>query len=155
MKEIDAFDLSILKILQKNNLTPQREIGNQIGLSAAAVNRRISSMEQLGIIKHNIAVVDREKAGHNITLIVEVSLESEKIAMVDQAKKRFKACPAVQQCYYVTGVADFILIIIVSSMAEYEQLTRSLFFSDENIKNFKTFVTMDVVKIGLEVPIEQ
>ncbi|MCS3528891.1 Lrp/AsnC family transcriptional regulator [Chryseobacterium sp. JUb7] len=154
MKNLDHFDISILKILQKDNMTPQRDIGEKIGLSAAAVQRRIKRMRETGVIKADISVIDIEKIKHSITLIVEVFLESDKIALIDNVKKVFIAAPEVQQCYYVTGESDFILMIIVSSMKDYEQLTRKIFYNNENIKHFRTLISMDNVKSGLEIPID-
>jgi DNA-binding Lrp family transcriptional regulator len=59
----------------------------------------------------------------------------------------------VQQCYYVTGEADFVLVIVIPTMAAYEALTRRLFFGNTNVKRFRTFVAMDRVKVGLSVPL--
>lgn len=63
------------------------------------------------------------------------------------------AAPEVQQCYYVTGDADFMLVIVVPTMADYEALTRRLFFDGGNVKRFRTLVVMDRVKVGLGVPL--
>ncbi|MGH1517275.1 Lrp/AsnC family transcriptional regulator [Chryseobacterium sp. JK1] len=153
MNELDHFDLSILEILQKNNLTPQRDIGDRIGLSAAAVQRRIKRMRETGFIKADVSIIDTEKLNHSVTIIVEVFLERDKIDLIDQAQTLFTAAPEVQQCYYVTGESDFVLVIVVSSMKEYEQLTRRIFYSNENIKHFRTLVSMNTVKSGLEIPI--
>lgn len=154
MEKLDQLDIAILKILQRDNFTPQRDIGQQIGLSAAAVQRRIKWMKEAGIIQHNISVVDREKIGRPITLFVEVILDSEKMELIDATKAVFKATPEVQQCYYVTGDADFVLIIVVPSMHDYELLTRKIFFSNDNIKHFRTMVAMDLVKVGLDVSLD-
>lgn len=59
----------------------------------------------------------------------------------------------VQQCYYVTGEADFILVVSVRAMGDYEALTRRLFFQNNNVKRFRTFVSMDRVKVGLSIPL--
>jgi DNA-binding Lrp family transcriptional regulator len=53
----------------------------------------------------------------------------------------------------VTGEVDFVLVMVVNTMQEYELLTRQLFFSNTNIKRFKTFVNMHTVKNGLQIPI--
>lgn len=153
MNELDQFDMQILEILQKNNLTPQRDIGEHIGLSAAAVQRRIKRMRETGIVKADVSVIDTEKVKHSVTLIVEVFLERDKIDLIDQAQRLFTSAPEVQQCYYVTGESDFVLIIVVSSMKDYEQLTRRIFYGNDNIKHFRTLVSMNTVKSGLEIPI--
>ena len=151
--DLDSFDLAILAILQQNNGTTQRIIGEAVNLSAPAVQRRIRRLEEIGVIRANVAVVDPEKIGRAITLIVDVELVSERTDLIDAAKQSFKEAPEVQQCYFVTGQADFVLIMTVATMADYEALARRLFHSNENVKRFRTLVTMDRVKVGLDLPI--
>lgn len=150
---LDAFDRAILAILQQDNTTPQRLIGERVNLSAPAVQRRIRRMEKDGVISANVAIVEPAALGQAITLFVEVELVSERAADIDAAKRAFVAAPEVQQCYYVTGEVDFMLVVLVPSMAAYEALTRRLFFADANIRKFRSFVAMDRVKAGLTVPI--
>ncbi|MFL5163523.1 MAG: Lrp/AsnC ligand binding domain-containing protein, partial [Microvirga sp.] len=78
---------------------------------------------------------------------------SETAELIDAAKREFTSVPEVQQCYYVTGEADFVLVVVVSTMTAYEALTRRLFFGNNNVKRFRTFVAMDRVKVGLAVPL--
>ncbi|MCV9962750.1 Lrp/AsnC family transcriptional regulator [Pararhizobium sp. BT-229] len=151
---LDAFDLAILSILQKDNTTPQRSIGEAVNLSAPAVQRRIKRLEETGVIEANVAVVNPAKVGQPITIFVEVEVISETAELIDATKKEFSTAPEVQQCYYVTGEADFMLVILVPTMADYEALTRRLFFGNNNVKKFRTFVAMDRVKVGLAVPCE-
>lgn len=149
---LDEFDRGILAILQKDNLTPQRTIGDAVNLSAPAVQRRIKKMTEAGIIQANVAIVDPAALGHAITIFVEVEVISETSEQIEAAKREFETIPEVQQCYYVTGEADFILIILVPSMPAYEALTKKLFFGNNNVKRFRTFVAMDRIKVGLQVP---
>lgn len=150
---LDAFDHAILRILQKDNTTPQRTIGEAVNLSAPAVQRRVRRLAAAGVIRANTAVVEPAAVGHPITIFVEVEVESERAELIDAAKHEFAAVPEVQQCYYVTGAADFVLVIVVPTMSAYEALTRRLFFANHNVRRFRTFVAMDRVKVGLEVPI--
>jgi DNA-binding Lrp family transcriptional regulator len=99
-------------------------------------------------------VVEPTAVGRPITILVEVKLESERLDLLDEVRKRFTNCPQVQQVYYVTGDFDFMLIINVKDMTEYEQLTRELFFVSGNIKAFKTYVAMQRSKVSLNVPLE-
>lgn len=149
---LDGFDRAILKILQQDNTTPQRTVGEAVNLSAPAVQRRIKRMTEEGVIQANIAVVDPVSLGRSITIFVEVEIISETSEQVEEAKREFSSAPEVQQCYYVTGETDFVLVVIVPTMADYEALTRRLFFGNRNIRKFKTFVVMDRVKVGLSVP---
>jgi Lrp/AsnC family transcriptional regulator, leucine-responsive regulatory protein len=153
MTPLDAFDLKILRILQRNNLTSQRDIAEHVGLSPAAVHRRIQKLHGTGIIANDVAVISPDLIGRPITLIVEVIVESEKIEALNDLKRAFSDAPEVQQCYYVTGEADFILVITARDMAEYERLTERLFFKQKNVKRFRTYVAMARVKTTLNVPL--
>lgn len=152
---LDAFDLAILRILQADNATPQRAIGEAVNLSAPAVQRRIRRLEEMGVIQANVAVVDPAKVGHPITIFVEVEIISETAELLDAAKREFASVPEVQQCYYVTGEVDFMLVVVVPTMEAYEAFTRRMFFGNNNVKRFRTFVAMDRVKVGLSVPLPE
>jgi DNA-binding Lrp family transcriptional regulator len=128
-------------------------VGEAVNLSAPAVQRRIRRMEEASVITANVAVVDPAKVGQPITVLVEVEVISETAELIDAVKRVFAAAPEVQQCYYVTGEADFVLVIVVPTMVAYEALTRRLFFGNNNVKRFRTFVAMDRVKVGLSVPV--
>lgn len=149
---LDSFDRSILGLLQKDNRMPQRLIAEAVNLSAPAVQRRIRRLEASNVIAANVAVVDPAAVGRPLTIIVGVELESEHSEGIDALKRRFANAPEVQQCYYVTGEVDFMLVITVASMADYEEMTRRLFFDDKNVRRFRTFVTMDRVKAGMAIP---
>jgi Lrp/AsnC family transcriptional regulator, leucine-responsive regulatory protein len=150
---LDRIDKAILQLLQQDNKMSQRKIAGLVNLSAPAVQRRIKRLEETGVIQANVAIVDPAKVGQPITLFVQVAMESERTDLYEGAKKSFIAAPEVQQCYYVTGEADFILIVSVRTMSDYEALTRQLFFQNNNVKHFRTFVAMDRVKVGLSIPL--
>ncbi|SIS68453.1 Lrp/AsnC family transcriptional regulator [Neptunomonas antarctica] len=150
---IDGFDRKILAIIQHSNRTTSDQIAEQVGLSPAAVQRRIKRMREQQIIQADIAVVNPKAVGRGVTLLVQVTLERERADLIDNFKKEMKSISAVQQCYYVTGSADFILVITATDMEDYEVFTREVFFDNLNIRSFLTNVVMDAVKVGLSVPV--
>ncbi|WP_462401520.1 Lrp/AsnC family transcriptional regulator [Pseudomonas sp. Marseille-QA0332] len=150
--QLDVYDKKILALLQENNKLPQRELAEAVNLSPSAVNRRISALESAGVIKHNVSVVDPVAVGRPITIIVEVKVENERLDLLDEIKARFVARAEVQQVYYVTGDFDFLLVLNVKDMSEYEALTRDMFFYG-NIKQFKTYVAMQNIKRTFAVPV--
>ncbi|WP_417720688.1 Lrp/AsnC family transcriptional regulator [Salipiger sp.] len=148
MTPLDSFDIAILRILQRDNTTPQRQIGEAVNLSAPSVQRRIRRMEAEGVITANVAVVAPERVGRPLTIFAQVELVSETPQDIDLMKQRFRDAPEVQQCFYVTGEADFMLVLVVESMAAYEEFTRRSFFQGGNVRKFRTYVSMDAVKTG-------
>ncbi|KWI24741.1 AsnC family transcriptional regulator [Burkholderia ubonensis] len=151
---LDAFDRKLLMEVQRDAQTPQNELGARVNLSTAAVNRRLRRLAEDGVIERYTAVVAPEKVGYALTMVVNVEMEREQIDQIDAMKRTFERCPQVQQCYYVTGEWDFVLILTVRDMDQYNALTRQLFFSNNNVKRFKTLVSMGRVKVGLDVPVE-
>ena len=121
---LDRFDIAILDILQTDNTTPQRVIAQAVSLSAPAVQRRIQRLQASGVIRANVAVLDPAKVGTPLTIVMEVHLENERPDCTAQLREHFAAEEAVQQCYNVTGQADYLLVVSVASMADYEALTR-------------------------------
>lgn len=147
-RALDDFDRAILRIIQQDNKTPQRQIAERVNLSAAAVQRRIASMENAGVISSNTAVVNVQAVQMSITAIVEIRLKDERIETVDNAKTLFRNAPEVQQCYYVTGGISFMLIVVAADMTAYEEITRRLFAQNDSVASFRSLIALDRVKAG-------
>ncbi|GHF59501.1 DNA-binding Lrp family transcriptional regulator [Amycolatopsis bartoniae] len=151
--ELDPLDQAILSRLQVDSRTIAESIGAQVGLSAAAVQRRIKRLRETGVIAGEVAVIEPRAVGVDMTFIVDVEMERERIEVLDAFRKQVQADPAVQQCYYVTGSADFVLVVMCRDMAEFEAFTRRAFFDNGEVRHFTTSVVMDRVKVGLTVPL--
>ena len=143
---LDDFDLAILDILQRDNTVPQREIARAVHLSAPAVQRRIQRLRKSGVIRTEAAVLDASLLGRPLTLLVEVHVH-------DEHPQRTADEPAVQQCYAITGEADYLLVITAATMADNQALTAHLFGGDDNVRRFRTSVALGCLKLGLQVPI--
>lgn len=151
---LDNFDRRLLDEVQRDAQTPQNELGTRVNLSTAAVNRRLRRLSDEGFIDHFAAIISPEKVGCGLAIITNVEVVSEQIDLLDAMKKSFAQCPNIQQCYYVAGEWDFVLILAVENMEQYTSLTRQLFFENNNVKRFKTLVCMSRVKVGLTVPVQ-
>lgn len=149
---LDHFDLALLDAVQRDAGTSQLELGTRVNLSSAAVNRRLKKLATDGVIRGTVAQVNPEMLGYTLTVITEVEVENERLDLLDAMKRAFLACPQVQQCFYVAGECDFVLIMLVRNMEQYTQLTRELFFESNNVKRFKTLVSMSNIKTGAFVP---
>ena len=151
---LDKFDLALLDALQQDATVSQHELGARINLSSAAVNRRLKRLTEDGVVRKTVALPDPAQLGYSLTIITQVDVESERPDLLEAMQRTFLACPQVQQCYYVAGECDFVLIFQARDMAQYTELTRRLFFTSGNVKHFRTLVSMNNVKVGLQVPID-
>ena len=150
---LDDVDRALLSAVQDDARTPQAALGARVGLSAAAVNRRLRRLTDAGVITRIRAVLAPERLDHPLTVIAQVEVVSEQPDALDAMRRSFTDCPQVQQCYYVTGEWDFVLVLVVRDMDQYTALTRELFFASNNVKRFKTLVVMNRAKVSLDVPL--
>ncbi len=148
---MDDKDLHILRLVQENARLTAETLGERVGLSPAAVQKRLKKLKETGVIEREIAVLSPKKLDRDLTVIVEVILERENRQQLEAFKKKMRTAPSVQQCYYTTGEADFLLILSVRDIKEYEAFTQEHFFDASNISRFKTSIVMDRVKRSLDV----
>lgn len=151
IEAIDTLDRRILARYQLDTKIAAAEIGETIGLSSAAVQRRIKRMRDIGVIRREIAEIDPAKVGLPVTVIVHVDIERETLAYIDAFKTLMRKRSEVQQCLYTTGITDFILVVRVESMAAYEQFTREALVGIDNVARFTSYVVLGEVKSGLEL----
>jgi Lrp/AsnC family transcriptional regulator, leucine-responsive regulatory protein len=150
---LDEFDLQILSRYQHDTRRTAEDIGAEVGLSAAAVQRRLKRLRETGVIEAETARISPKAAGFPLTCIVSVDIEREGASELSRFKARMLACAEVQQCFYVTGAADFVLVVLASDMAAYEAFTREQLLSDANVRSFTSYVVMEPVKTGVTVPL--
>jgi len=151
---LDTFDRKILAHYQHDTRIPAEAIGAAVGLSATAVQRRLKRLREDGVITAEIAVLSPAALDQPVTCIVGIDLDRETAADIDGFKARVWEHTEVQQCYYVTGPTDFILITLTKSMEAYEAFTRRLLQEDSNVRSFTTYVVLDRAKVGLSVAVE-
>jgi len=145
--DLDKFDRQILAALQHDPRQPAERIATAIGLSATAVQRRIRRLREAGVIQGERLVLDAAALGYGLAVWVEVELrEASRKSVIDGFKRRMAAQPRVQQCFYVAGDSDFLLLMRCRDVAQFEALTRELFFDDANIRKFRSVFVLDECK---------
>lgn len=153
MFELDEFDRSLLGLLQQNNRMTASELGDIVGLSASAVQRRLTRLREERIIEADVSIIAPAVAGLGITCIVDVVLHEGHSKALDNFKIAMQECSEVMQCYYVTGTYDFVLIVNAKDMQEYEAFTRKWLVGNGLLKHFYTHVVMERVKTGYSIPL--
>ncbi|MEO8155813.1 MAG: Lrp/AsnC family transcriptional regulator [Rhizobacter sp.] len=148
---LDTLDRQILALYQRDTRVPAEEIGAQVGLSAAAVQRRLKRLREDGVIVAETASLDLRKLGLGLTAIVSVDLVDESARATQLFRDKVTARGDVQQCYGVTGAADYVLIVVVADLAAYETFCAECLLHDANVRSFSTQVVLESPKRGLAV----
>lgn len=151
--ELDAVDRHLLHLLQHDSSTTLFDLGQHVGLSTSAVQRRIKRFQQTGLIAREIAVLDPEAFGDLVLALVLVTLDRESSRHHAAMRQRLLERPAVQQCYDLAGEYDYAVILVAHGMAGLRQVVDELFIDVPALKRFDTFPVYEAIKTSLELPI--
>ena len=151
--KLDNSDKKILSLIQEDANTSLYILSEESGLSVPSVQRRLKRLRDSKVIDREIAVLNPTYLKQHMSFIIMVEMERERQDQLEKFHATVRKEPQVQQCYYVTGEADFCLICIARDMADFEALTKRLFFDNDNIRKFRTSVVMGRTKVTLDIPV--
>lgn len=153
MPELDRFDRQLLTLVQQDAALTAEQLAEQVSLSASAIQRRLKRLREQGVITRQVALLDPDQIGRPMVFIASVALDSERSDQVAALRAWIAAQAQVQQAFYVTGEADFILIVTAPDAQAYESLMARLLAEHPNVKRYTTSVAMNVLKRGLALPV--
>ncbi|MFD2262675.1 Lrp/AsnC family transcriptional regulator [Lacibacterium aquatile] len=153
MSDLDIFDRRLLALVQEDASLTSEQLGEQVGLSAAACRRRLQSLKKRGVIEREVALLAPQAAGNPITVVVQLWLLRDRADILDRFAKQIRQAPEVQQCWYVTGSCDIVMVLSVADMAAYEAFTRAYFLGSQHVKRFETMISMRRMKFTTALPL--
>ncbi|WP_159301997.1 Lrp/AsnC family transcriptional regulator [Maribacter litoralis] len=153
MEKLDYIDREILKILQKDAKTGAKSIAEQLGLTKTPVYERVRRLEQDGLIKNYVAILNKDKIEDSITVFSFVSLEAQKGAMMDDFFEQVKTYPEVVECFVVGGEFDFLLKVVVKNLDAYYDFAKFKIASLPSIGGVKSAFVLNEVKNSTYFPL--
>ncbi len=151
MTDLDALDLRILDLIQENAEMPGEAIAGTVGLSASAVQRRISRLKRGGVIEKVVALVEPRSVGRTVTVLVEVEIDNERRSSLDAFRRWVVEAPEVQSCWYVTGDADYALLVSTRDLDGYNAFIERLMTEQPVVRKYKSLIVLKTIKRGLKV----
>jgi DNA-binding Lrp family transcriptional regulator len=151
--ELDRFDRQLLNLVQQDAGQTAERLAEQVNLSPSAIQRRLRRLREEGVILREAAIVDPRKIGRPVYFVVAVQVEHERPGMMAQLRNWLAAQEHIQQIFYVTGEADFILVVTAPDTESYDALMSRMLDENVGVKRFTTNVVMTVVKQGLSIPV--
>lgn len=151
----DAIDLRILSRLQKDCTQSLELLSDNVGLSPTSCYRRIKRMEDSGLIRARVAVLDEKKLGIQVTAMFMIKLDKD-TADVDRRMQQILATrPEVQECYLVTGEFDFVMVAKLRDASEYTDYIYNFLetYRDISIRTYSSTLVIRTVKKSLELPL--
>jgi|TARA_B100001964_G_scaffold92199_1_gene103493 Lrp/AsnC family transcriptional regulator len=124
---MDDIDKKILTLLQDNATLPLSELSKRAGVSKTPCWNRIRKMEEEGIIKSRVTVLDNKKINLNIVVFLSVSVSSHSKEWMSDFQKILTRYNQIIEAYRLTGSStDYLLKIVAPSIAEYDNFQQQL-----------------------------
>ena len=154
---IDQTDLLLLDALQQDASLSNQALAARAHISPPTCLRRVKRLVDSGLVEKQVAILGADKLtpllGHGLTAIVEITLECQGEEAQAAFEQRVATDAAVQQCYRVSPGPDFVLIIHARDMPDYLALAQRLFTADANVRNVKSFFSVNRSMFGTRVPL--
>lgn len=152
--QLDKFDQRILVELQKDGRLKNQQLAEIIGLSPAACWRRVKALEEAGIIKSFTALVNPEKIGQPLCVLVMITLLRHSIDNTLEFEEKVMRYPEVLQCYSTTGNSDFVLRVVIEDMAAYDRFLNEKIFTLQGISQVNSNFALREIKNETAIPIK-
>ena len=124
---MDDIDKKILSLLQNNATLPLSELSKRAGVSKTPCWNRIRKMEEGGVIKSRVTVLDNKKINLNIVVFLSVSVSSHSKEWMSDFQKILTRYNQIIEAYRLTGSStDYLLKIVAPSIAEYDNFQQQL-----------------------------
>lgn len=149
---IDEFDRKILHHLQSDASSPAEAIGEKIGLSRNACWRRIKRLEEAGLIKQRVALLDRQKLNLNLTVFISIRTRSHSAQWLEQFNQATRSISEITGVFRMSGETDYLLRASVPNMEAYDALYQRLISKVELTDVSSSFV-MEDIKDTTELPL--
>ena len=153
MRPIDAIDRKILADLQEDGRMTTQDLADRVGLSASPCARRVRLLEEAGIIKGYVAVVDQGKVGLPISVFASVKLERQREEELDRFSQAILRWPEVADCYLMTGQRDYLLRIVVPDLESYERFLKDKLTRLKGVASIESSFALGQVKRSNVLPL--
>jgi Lrp/AsnC family transcriptional regulator len=149
---LDDMDVKILRILQEDCTRPVAEIGREVGLSTTPCWRRIQKLEEAGVIKKRVAILDPTSVNSGVTVFVSIKTDQHSIAWLDKFHSAVTDFPEVVEFYRMSGDVDYLLRVVVPDIGAYDAFYKKLISRIEIAKVSSAFA-MEQIKYTTALPL--
>jgi Lrp/AsnC family leucine-responsive transcriptional regulator len=161
--ELDKTDRKILAILQTDGRLSNQDVAERVNLSPSPCLRRIKRLEEAGVIRQYVALLDPDKLGLGLLAYVNVRLEKHSEVRdgtripVTSPRKDFaqsvESWPEVVACYAMTGDMDFLLRVHVEDMDHFSRFMMATLLRHPAVLDVKSSFALQRVKDTTALPL--
>ncbi len=152
--ELSKQDLDILKLVQADASLSTAAIAERTNLSQSPCWRRISRLEQEGLIKQRVALLDRDALGMEVVVFATINLTSVGRQNLLEFEQDIVRYPEVMECYTMTGIWDYMIKIVTRDIRHYEDFVRNTLTASPAIRELHSHMAVTEIKNVTELPLD-
>ncbi len=150
---MDEIDREILRLLQVDADLTARELADHVGLTATPVWRRVQKLEDEGVIRRRVALVDPRSLNLDVTALVHIRTNDHSAAWLDRFSAGIADLPEIIEAYRTSGEIDYTLKVVVPSIEAYDDFYKRL-IARVDLYDVRTVFVMEQMKQTTALPLE-
>ena len=150
---MDRLDRKILRLLQEDATLAVADVAKKVGLSTTPCWRRIQKLEEEGVIKRRVAILDPVKINARVTVFVSIRTNSHSHEWLRRFSEVIQDFPEVVEFYRMSGDVDYLLRVVVPDIAAYDAFYKRLIAKIE-IRDVSSSFAMEQIKYTTEMPLD-
>ena len=148
-----AADRRILAVLQQDSSLSMAELAERVGLSPSPCWRRVQKLRQQGVIRAEVALVDRASVGLKTQIFAQVKLSAQGSRHLDEFAAAIRRFPEVLECWVLMGPVDFLLRIVAPDVESYERFFFEHLSRVPGVQEITSTVALSEIKATTALPI--
>ena len=152
---LDGFDRRILQALQTSGRLTNVELAERVGLSPSPCLTRVRRLEEVGVLRNYVALLDAEKLGPAVSVFIQVTLALQSEQTLETFEKAVTTMPEVMECYLMTGDSDYLLRVVVRDTAALRDFILDKLTKTPGVANIRSSFALKQVTYRTALPLDQ
>lgn len=150
---MDKTDKTILKMLQTDCTTPIQQIADTVNLSVTPCWKRIRKLEQQGIIRQRVALLEPAKVELGVSVFVHLKTLRHDERWLNTFAERVTAFDEVMECYRMAGEWDYLLRVVTQDISAFDRFYKKLISGVEGLSDVSSSFAMEEIKYTTQLPL--
>jgi len=151
--ELDALDLKILRALQTDGSLSNVELARRVGLSPSPCLARVKALQDSGLIRQYVALLDAKQLGLHLNVFISISLKHQTRTALEAFEARLCTREEVMECYLMTGDADYLIRVAVPDMAALEKFILEQLSPMPEVEKIRSSFALKQVRYKTALPV--
>jgi DNA-binding Lrp family transcriptional regulator len=151
--KLDRIDIKILELIQEDARISNIDLARQVGLSPSPCHRRMKIIEDAGLVKQYVTLLDRVAVGLELTAFVEVGLAHKDANIIAEFQKAVLDLPEIMECHVMTGESDYMLRIVAQDIESFRSLVMNKILSMPGVDRTRTNISLGEFKYTTSLPL--